>query len=81
MATLTTTIGAAVTPAVGDFEVQVSGGACVLERNNTGSAAWVPVGQIGGGAPGAVIVSNPVASTQWRLTAINGTSPTISVDQ
>lgn len=81
MAVLTTAVGATVTPAAGDFIVQVTDGQCALMRSNNGSAPFAQVDTIGGVRPGAVIVSNPVAGAVYRLDALNGTQPNVSIDQ
>ena len=78
MATLTTSLNTAFTPAVGDFVVQATGGVVALERRNTSGAAWAEVGRFTGNA--APIVSNPVAGVQYRFVSIEG-SPTVQADQ
>ena len=78
MATLTTSLDSAFTPAAGDFVVQATGGTVALERRNTSGAAWVEVGRITGNA--APIVSNPVAGVQYRFVSVSG-SPVVQADQ
>ena len=78
MATLTSALDTAFTPAAGDFVVQASGGAALLQRRNTAGAAWVNVGVIT--ANNAFVISNPVASVQYQFTAQVGT-PAVQADQ
>lgn len=63
MATLTTTLGASFTPAVGDFIVQATGGAATLMRQNTSGAAFAAVGTF----TGAQVVSNPIANAVYQI--------------
>lgn len=78
MATLTTSLNTAFTPAASDFVVQATGGVVALERRNTSGAAWVEVGRFTGDM--APIVSNPVAGVQYRFVSITG-SPSVQADQ
>lgn len=79
MATLTTALNTAFTPAVGDFIVQCSKGAVSLERRNTAGAAWVNVGIVTGND--APIVSNPVDGAEYRFVQIGVTLATVQADQ
>lgn len=73
MATLTNTLNAEFTPAVGDFNAQASAGRAILWRKQTASAAFVEVGRLHNNA---VIVSNPVAGAVYKFTA---TDPSVQV--
>lgn len=77
MATLTTVLSTPFTPAVGDFDAQVSGGSAFLERRQTSGAAFVPVARID---RTGVIVANPVAGASYRFVSENG-SPSVQADQ
>lgn len=76
MATLTTAVNTVFTPAAGDFIVQIPSNDVTLERRNTSGAAWVPVGPK---MSGALVISNPVAGTEYRFTTIGST--TVQADQ
>lgn len=78
MATLTTALATAFTPAVGDFNVQVTGASVRLERRNTSGAAWALVGVI---EPNECkVVSNPIAAADYRFVSVGG-SPVVQADQ
>lgn len=77
MAALTTTANSDFTPAVGDFNVQSTGGPAQLVRKNAAGAAFAFVGQIDAGA--AVIVSNPIAGAIYQLQAT--AASTVRADQ
>ncbi len=79
MATLTTALNTAFTPAVGDFIVQCSSGVAALERRNTAGAAWVSVGIVTGND--APIVSNPVAGASYRFVQVGATTAVVQADQ
>ncbi|MEJ7932567.1 hypothetical protein WG922_21535 [Ramlibacter sp. AN1015] len=79
MATLTSSLNTAFTPAAGDFIVQCSAGTASLERRNTSGAGWVRVGEITGN--NAFIVSNPVAGAQYQFVAVGSGTPTVQADQ
>jgi len=79
MATLTTALNTAFTPAAGDFIVQCSAGTAALERRNTAGAAWVSVGIVTGNE--APIVSNPVAGAEYRFTNVGSTTAVVQADQ
>lgn len=81
MATLTSTLGASFTPAVGDFHVQVTGGQCQLVRRNSSGAAWALAQSL---PPGTYVVTNSIAGTDYMVTSaapVGGTQPIIQVDQ
>lgn len=78
MATLTTALNTAFTPAAGDFIAQATDARAVLQRKNTAGAAWADVGVI----DGSVIVSNPIAGAQYQFKALlANTTPTVQADQ
>lgn len=77
MATLTAALATEFTPAVGDFNVQVTGGEAVLERKNSTGAAWAEVGKI---ANAALICENPIAGAVYRFRQLSGTC-TVQADQ
>lgn len=78
MATLTTTLNTAFTPAVGDFTAQVTGGAATLQRRNTAGAAWALVDAI---VNRAVIVSNPIAAAEYRFVQVGNDTAVVQADQ
>jgi hypothetical protein len=61
--TNSTSYGVAFTPAVGDFAVQVSGGAATLEVKSPNAAGWGEVGEV---RNTLLPVYNPVAGIQYR---------------
>jgi len=77
MATLTTTLAAVFTPAVGDFNVQASGGLAYLQRRQTSGAAWVTVGSF---QNEGCIVSNPIAAADFRFMSHSSTT-VVQADQ
>lgn len=79
MATLTTALNTAFTPAAGDFIVQCSSGAAALERRNTAGADWVSVGIVTGND--APIVSNPVTGASYRFVQVGSTTAVVQADQ
>jgi hypothetical protein len=79
MATLTTALNTAFTPAAGNFRVQCSGGSVELQSRGTSGAAWVRVGQM---SPGVVmLVENPVAGVDFRFVPDGSSTPTVQADQ
>lgn len=76
MATLTTALDTDFTPAVGDFNVQATGGVATLRRKNSSGAAFAPVGKV----EGAGIVNNPIAGAVYQFTTFSGT-PVVQADQ
>jgi len=77
MAALTTSNDTELTPAVGDFNAQSSGGAATLRRKNAAAADFVSVGRIEPGQ--GYIVSNPVAGAVYKFAADEGA--TVRADQ
>ncbi len=78
MATLTSTLTTAFTPAVGDFNVQVTGGAASLQRRNTSGAAWAQVDVL---LNRAAIVSNPIAAADFRFVQVGAEVAVVQADQ
>lgn len=76
MATLTSALDTDFTPAVGDFNVQATGGVATLMRKNSAPAAFSPVGAV----DGAKVVSNPIAGAVYRFVSFSG-SPVVQADQ
>lgn len=70
MALLTAALATEFTPAVGDFNVQVTGGEAVLERKNSAGAAWAPVDVI---EDRALVCANSVAGAVYRFRQLSGT--------
>lgn len=79
MATLTSALNTAFTPAAGDFIVQCSSGVAALERRNDADAPWVSVGIITGND--APVVSNPVAGADYRFIQVGSTTAVVQADQ
>ena len=77
MATIVSALNTEFTPAVGDFNVQVTGGSASLMRKNSSGAAFAVVGNIDSQS---VVVSNPVAGAVYRLDGFSGT-PVVQADQ
>lgn len=80
MANLTTAYATPFTPAVGSFNVQVTGGSAELMRRNNAGAAWAPVEVLG---PGAYVIDNPIAGALYKFTAPPGgtTAAAVSADE
>lgn len=78
MATLTTALSTIFTPAVGDFNAQVTGGVARLERRQTAGAAWALVGVLE--TNDCKVVSNPIAAAEYRFVRMAG-SPVVQADQ
>lgn len=76
MATIASALDTEFTPAAGDFDVQVSGGAAELMRKQSAGAAFVSIGLLHN--EGA-IVSNR-AGNVYKFVAAIGT-PTVQADQ
>lgn len=77
MAILVSAVDTDFTPAVGDFNVQVTNGTATLFRRNTTGAASAAVQPA---FAGAWIVSNPVAGAVFRFVATQG-EPVVQADQ
>ena len=78
MAALVTALDTEFTPAVGDFNVQVTGAPATLVRKNVAGATFAPVE-----APiaGSFICSNPIAGAVYKFqSSLPGTS-TVRADQ
>jgi hypothetical protein len=78
MATIATALNTPFTPVVGDFIVQVTGGAVHLMRANAAGATPTLCGTVGQGA--AMIVDNPVAGAIYTARPASGT-PVFQADQ
>jgi hypothetical protein len=78
MATIATALNTPFTPVVGDFIVQVTGGAVHLMRANAAGATPTLCGTVGQGA--AMIVANPVAGAIYTALPAGGT-PVFQADQ
>jgi hypothetical protein len=76
MTTLTTALNAEFTPAVGNFNVQCTGGVATLQRKNSAGAAFAPCGAV----DGARVVYNDVADAVYRFVDFSGT-PAVQADQ
>lgn len=83
MATLVTALNTTFNAAAGvTFRVQASGGNAVLQSRATAGSAWVNEAKIGDVSPSKIgdsvrLVDNPIATTDWRLMAADGTTPTV----
>lgn len=77
MASLVSALDTEFTPAVGDFNVQVTGGNANLLRKNSTALAWALVTDL---ANRALVVSNPVAGAVYKFTAAT-TTPVVQADQ
>lgn len=78
MATLVTAVATEFTPAVGDFNVQCTGGEARLDRKQTVGAAFAVVGYLT--VNDSKVVGNPIAGAVYRFTTVNGT-PVVQADQ
>lgn len=76
MATIASALNAEFTPAAGDFDVQVSGGAAELHRRQTAGAAFVRVGLLHN--EGGTVTNR--AGYVYKFVAVIGT-PTVQADQ
>lgn len=77
MATLVTALDTEFTPAVGDFNVQVSGGLATLLRKNSAGAAFTVVQSV---ISGAAVCSNPVAGAVFKFSSPSSTTA-VQADQ
>ena len=77
MASLVTALNTEFTPAVGDFNVQVSSGVAALLRKNSAGA---PFAVVQSAVAGAFVCSNPVAGAVYMLTAPSA-STVVAADQ
>lgn len=79
MAALITEVTTAFTPAVGDFNVQVTDAPARLERRQTAGAAWAVVGYLE--TNDCQIVSNPIAGADYRFVGVGSGTPVVRADQ
>lgn len=77
MATLVSALDTEFTPAVGDFNVQVSAGTATLLRKNTSGS---PFGVVQSVVSGAFICSNPIAGAVYKFTSPASTT-VVQADQ
>jgi hypothetical protein len=77
MATLVTALNTEFTPAVGDFNVQVSSGVATLLRKNTSGSAFAVVQSA---VSGAFVCTNPIAGAVYQFTAPQSTT-VVQADQ
>lgn len=78
MATIASALDTAFEPAVGNFNLQVTGRGMVnLLRRNTSGSPWALVSPY---VRGAHVVTNDIAGAEYMLTANTGT-PTVQADQ
>ena len=66
MASLVSALDTEFTPAVGDFNVQVSTGGATLMRKNSSGVAFAVVQSV---VSGAFVCSNPIAGAVYKFTA------------
>ncbi len=78
MATLVSALDTEFTPAVGNFNAQVSGGMALLERKQTADAAWVEVSRV---HAAGVVVNNAVAGAVYRFSNGGIGTPVVQADQ
>lgn len=71
MTTLVSALDTDFTPAVGDFNVQVTGGVATLLRKNTAGSAFAVVQSV---LAGAAVCSNPVAGAVYRFSSPSSTT-------
>lgn len=77
MATLVSALDTEFTPAVGDFNVQVSSGTATLLRKNS---AGSPFAVVQSAVAGAFVCSNPVAGAVYKFSAPSS-STVVAADQ
>lgn len=77
MATLVSALDTEFTPAVGDFNVQVSKGVATLLRKNASGAAFAVVQSV---VSGAFVCSNPIAGAVYKFSAPDSTT-VVQADQ
>ena len=77
MTTLVTALDTEFTPAVGDFNVQVSSGTATLLRKNASGAAFAVVQSA---VAGAFVCSNPIAGAVYKFSAPSS-STVVQADQ
>lgn len=77
MATLVSALDTEFTPAVGDFNIQATGGVASLLRKNAAGAAFALVHTA---LQGAFVVSNPIAGAVYKFSAPSS-STVVQADQ
>jgi len=77
MASLVSALDTDFTPAVGDFNVQVSTGVATLLRKNSSGVAFSVVASA---VSGAFVCSNPIAGAVYRFSAPQSTT-VVQADQ
>lgn len=78
MASLVSALDTEFTPAVGDFNVQVSTGVAKLLRKNSSGVPFAPVPP--GALSGAFVCNNPIAGAVYKFTAPSS-STVVQADQ
>ena len=68
MTTLVSALDTEFTPAVGDFNVQVTGGMATLLRKNTSGSAFAQVQSV---ISGAAVCSNPIAGAVYKFSSLS----------
>ena len=77
MTTLVSALDTEFTPAVGDFNVQVSSGVATLLRKNSAGVAFAVVQSV---VAGAFVCSNPIAGAVYKFSAPSS-STVVQADQ
>ncbi len=77
MASLVSALDTEFTPAVGDFNVQVSSGVATLLRKNSAGVAFAVVQSV---VDGAFVCSNPIAGAVYKFSAPSS-STVVQADQ
>jgi len=77
MASLVSALDTEFTPAVGDFNVQVSFGVATLLRKNSAGVAFAVVQSV---VAGAFVCSNPIAGAVYKFSAPSS-STVVQADQ
>ncbi len=77
MASLVSALDTEFTPAVGDFNVQVSSGVATLLRKNSAGVAFAVVQSV---VAGAFVCSNPIAGAVYKFSAPSS-STVVQADQ
>ena len=77
MASLVSALDTEFTPAVGDFNVQVSSGVATLLRKNSAGVAFAVVQFV---VAGAFVCSNPIAGAVYKFSAPSS-STVVQADQ
>ena len=77
MASLVSALDTEFTPAVGDFNVQVSSGVATVLRKNSAGVAFAVVQSV---VAGAFVCSNPIAGAVYKFSAPSS-STVVQADQ